>query len=138
MSPALREIAHRNGVTDAITEAVGLSDAHLQALYSCALATLFPSLEEGFGWPILESQACGCPVVIADRPPMNEVAGGAAILIDVAEPAGAAKKIAHALEDATQLRTEGLRNAASHTTEQMLDQCELLYHEVIRATEQAR
>jgi glycosyltransferase involved in cell wall biosynthesis len=136
ISPALREIAHRHGVTGAITEAVGLSDTHLQALYSCALATLFPSIEEGFGWPILESQACGCPVVIADRRPMNEVAGGAAILIDVAEPAGAARRIADALENAAQLRTEGLRNAASHTTEQMLDQCELLYHEVIRATEQ--
>jgi glycosyltransferase involved in cell wall biosynthesis len=82
MTASLREIAEKHQVAKAVVEAVGLSNECLQALYSCALATLFPSVEEGFGWPILEAQACGCPVVIADRPPMNEVAGGAAILID--------------------------------------------------------
>jgi glycosyltransferase involved in cell wall biosynthesis len=138
MTAALREIADKQGVNDHIIEAVGLSHQHLQALYSCALATIFPSIEEGFGWPILESQACGCPVVIADRPPMNEVAGGASILIDVANPACAAETIASALENTIQLRAEGLRNAASHTAERMLDECELVYREVIQATERAR
>jgi glycosyltransferase involved in cell wall biosynthesis len=39
---------------------------------------LFPSLAEGFGWPLIEAQACGCPVITTDEPPMNEVAGKAA------------------------------------------------------------
>ncbi len=47
----------------------------LQAAYSQARALLFPSLEEGFGWPLIEAAACGCPVLTTDRPPMNEVAG---------------------------------------------------------------
>jgi glycosyltransferase involved in cell wall biosynthesis len=47
----------------------------LQAAYSRARAFLFPSLAEGFGWPLIESQACGCPVITTDDPPMNEVAG---------------------------------------------------------------
>jgi glycosyltransferase involved in cell wall biosynthesis len=47
----------------------------LQALYSQARALLFPSLEEGFGWPLIEAAACGCPVLTTDRPPMNEIAG---------------------------------------------------------------
>jgi glycosyltransferase involved in cell wall biosynthesis len=49
----------------------------LQAAYSRADAFLFPSLAEGFGWPLIEAQACGCPVVTTSEPPMNEVAGDA-------------------------------------------------------------
>jgi glycosyltransferase involved in cell wall biosynthesis len=58
-----------------------LSNLHsrtLQALYSRAAVLLFPSLAEGFGWPLIEAQACGCPVITTDEPPMNEVAGKAA------------------------------------------------------------
>ena len=47
----------------------------LQALYSTALALLFPSLAEGFGWPIAEGLACGCPVVTTGEAPMIEVGG---------------------------------------------------------------
>jgi glycosyltransferase involved in cell wall biosynthesis len=55
-----------------------LDSAALQALYSLAKAFLFPSLAEGFGWPLIEAQACGCPVITTDEAPMNEVAGPAA------------------------------------------------------------
>jgi glycosyltransferase involved in cell wall biosynthesis len=50
----------------------------LQAAYSMADAFLFPSLAEGFGWPLIEALACGCPVVTTDEAPMNEVGGDAA------------------------------------------------------------
>jgi glycosyltransferase involved in cell wall biosynthesis len=131
--PELRGMAQRHRLGDVLVEAVGLSNKQLEALYSRALATLFPSLEEGFGWPVLEAQACGCPVVTTDRPPMNEVAGGAAILIDPAKPEIAACTIAGALEDTTHMRADGLRNAASYTAERMLEQCEALYREVVNA-----
>ena len=52
-----------------------VDDRTLQAIYSLARALLFPSLEEGFGWPLIEAQACGCPVITTDAEPMNEVAG---------------------------------------------------------------
>jgi glycosyltransferase involved in cell wall biosynthesis len=130
MEPALRTIAQKHQLDGVLLEAVGLSNDHLQALHSCALALLFPSLEEGFGWPILESQACGCPVVTTDRPPMNNVAGGAAILIDPAKPGESARTIADALQDTTRLRSYGLRNAASYTADRMLERCEVLYREV--------
>jgi glycosyltransferase involved in cell wall biosynthesis len=130
MKPALRTIAQKHQLDGVLLEAVGLSNDHLQALHSCALALLFPSLEEGFGWPILESQACGCPVVTTDRPPMNNVAGGAAILIDPAKTGESARTIADALQDTTRLRSDGLRNAASYTADRMLEQCEALYREV--------
>ncbi len=57
------------------------SDLLVLALYSSAEALLFPSHAEGFGWPILEAMACGCPVVTTDRPPMAEVGGDAVTFI---------------------------------------------------------
>ena len=53
----------------------------LQAAYSYARAFLFPSLAEGFGWPLVEAAACGCPVITTNEPPMNEVAGDAALYL---------------------------------------------------------
>jgi glycosyltransferase involved in cell wall biosynthesis len=57
-------------------------DADLPALYSAARATAFPSLYEGFGLPILESQACGTPVVTAAVSSLLEVAGDSTLLVD--------------------------------------------------------
>jgi glycosyltransferase involved in cell wall biosynthesis len=56
----------------------GLDAQVLQACYSLARALLFPSLAEGFGWPLIEAQACGCPVITTDEAPMTEAAGPAA------------------------------------------------------------
>jgi glycosyltransferase involved in cell wall biosynthesis len=61
----------------------GVNNETLQAAYSVAKAFLFPSLAEGFGWPIIEAQACGCPVVTTDDAPMNEIGGPDAIYLPV-------------------------------------------------------
>lgn len=53
----------------------GLENEVVEALYSLAKVFVFPSLAEGFGWPIIEAQACGCPVITTAEPPMNEVGG---------------------------------------------------------------
>jgi glycosyltransferase involved in cell wall biosynthesis len=58
----------------------------LQAAYSFARAFVFPSLAEGFGWPIIEAQACGCPVLTSDAPPMNEIGGDACSYIPLLKP----------------------------------------------------
>lgn len=133
MTAELEATAQQHGVRDAILGIPGPTNPQLQALYSGALAMLFPSREEGFGWPIVEAQACGCPVAIADRRPMNEVDGGAAILIDPAEPRSAGQTIAAALQDAGRLRADGQQNAARYTADRMLDQCETLYREIAGA-----
>ncbi|MEX6689948.1 glycosyltransferase family 1 protein [Danxiaibacter flavus] len=56
----------------------GISDQLLAKIYGGASMLLFPSLEEGFGWPIAEAMACGCPVITTNKSPMNEVGGDAA------------------------------------------------------------
>lgn len=53
----------------------------LQAAYSLSRVLLFPSHEEGFGWPIIEAQACGCLVITTNAAPMNEIAGPVARII---------------------------------------------------------
>ena len=59
-----------------------VDDKDLLALYSGAIALTFPSLFEGFGLPILEAQACSCPVITSNISSMPEVAGKGAILVD--------------------------------------------------------
>jgi len=60
-----------------------VSDDQLAALYGAATVFLFPSIAEGFGWPIVEAMASGCPVITTGEAPMTEVAGSAAVLIPV-------------------------------------------------------
>lgn len=87
-----------------------VSDASINALYSGATALLFPSLAEGFGWPIAEAMAAGTPVITTDDAPMNEVGGDAAgyiaksIIMDPLSPAfeDAAASILQKVADLTQ------------------------------------
>ena len=70
------------GIEDRVKFLGFVPDEDLPALYSGAKAFLFPSLFEGFGLPILEAQACGCPVITSNVSSMKEIAGDGAILID--------------------------------------------------------
>lgn len=58
-----------------------IDDDTLTLAYSASRALLFPSLAEGFGWPIAEAMACGCPVITTAEAPMTEVGGAAAFFI---------------------------------------------------------
>lgn len=106
----LRDLIREERLEDRVREAGSVTNEELRGLYGNAVALLFPSLEEGFGWPILEAQACGCPVIATGRPPMTEIAGGAAIFIDPADPPAAAAAIAEGLRRREQLRAAGFRN----------------------------
>jgi glycosyltransferase involved in cell wall biosynthesis len=85
------------------------------ALLSGALAFLFPSLYEGFGLPVLEAQACGCPVITSTTSSLPEVAGDGAWLVDPEDTAAIADAMQQ-IDDVPQLRDQltqrGLVNAA--------------------------
>ena len=74
-----------------------VSDRDLPALYTGARASAYASIYEGFGMPPLESMACQTPVVTGDRSTMPEVAGGAAILVDVTDTADLARGLEQVL-----------------------------------------
>lgn len=112
----LRGLASALGIAQDVVfvGAVPLEDT--VQFYRAADAFVYPSFNETFGLPILESMASGCPVVTSDLSSMPEVAGDAAILVDPHEPASIASGILAACNHAGgQLRDRGLRRAAQFT-----------------------
>jgi glycosyltransferase involved in cell wall biosynthesis len=103
----------------------GVDPETLRALYSAAELLLFPSWDEGFGWPIIEGQACGCRVVTTNREPMTEVGGDAAFYIDPHDPEGAAAKIVELLDQTPDQRAlavqKGLANLARFSETRMIE-----------------
>ncbi len=80
-SPALTELCKQSDFRDDIHFITGLSDAEIRVAYTAATVFIFPSLAEGFGWPIAEAMASGIPVITTGDAPMTEVAGDAAFLL---------------------------------------------------------
>jgi glycosyltransferase involved in cell wall biosynthesis len=89
----------RSGVKDRV-RILGVDDADLAALYSGAVALIFPSLYEGFGLPCLEAMACGAPVIASHAGALQEVVGDAGIVVDPADSAAIAAAIERLLDDA--------------------------------------
>jgi glycosyltransferase involved in cell wall biosynthesis len=86
----------------------------LCALYSLADAFVFPSLSEGFGWPLIEAQACGLPVIASDIEPLPEVTGCAALHVNPRDAGAFAAALKQLNDPATResLVEAGLKNAA--------------------------
>jgi glycosyltransferase involved in cell wall biosynthesis len=118
-------------LADRVIAVIGISNEELQALYSHALVLIFPSLEEGFGWPIVEAQACGCPVATTGRAPMTEVAGEAAIFFNPEDAAGAANAIRDGLVHREALRAAGLHNVERFAEGKIVEQYRDFYASVL-------
>lgn len=106
------------------------TDAELAALLRGARCLVYPSLYEGFGLPVLEAMACGTPVVTSLGGATEEVAGGAAVLVDPYDPASVAAGIDEADRRREELRVAGLVRAQSFTWRRSADLVEALWRDV--------
>lgn len=78
----LRELAVACRVSDAVEFAGYVPDAELVGLYNRCMVFAMPSLEEGFGLPLVEAMACGCACVVASGHALEEVGGDAVVLVE--------------------------------------------------------
>jgi glycosyltransferase involved in cell wall biosynthesis len=111
----LRRAAEESGIAHRIVWLQGIGDEELASLMQTAAVLLQPSLYEGFGLPVVEAMACGCPVVASDIPALREVTGGAALLAapgDAAAFADAIRRLGQSRAARQDLAARGLARAA--------------------------
>jgi glycosyltransferase involved in cell wall biosynthesis len=111
-----------------------IDDARLAALYARASIFAFPSLDEGFGMPILEAMAAGVPVLASNRSAIPEICGGAALLadpFDIDALAGALQWLITDQELARGLSEAGIRRADCFSWENAVSQTWETYAELV-------
>lgn len=125
--------AEREGVGRRVFAVTAPGNAELEAIYSLADALVFPSRCEGFGWPVIEAQACGCPVVCSDRTSLPEVGGAAALVHSLEDEAGMAESVRRLMqpEFRAAVVARGLANLGRFKIERMVDEYIALYDEVL-------
>jgi len=106
------------------------TDEELAALMRGARCLVYPSLYEGFGLPVLEAMACGTPVVTSRGGATEEVAGGAAVLVEPRKPDSIAAGIDEAQRRHDDLRELGLLRAAMFSWRRSADVVEDLWREL--------
>lgn len=97
------------GLQTRVTLTGFVSDEHLVHLYQAAHMLVLPSLDEGFGLPVVEAMACGLPVAVSARGPLPALAGNAGLTFDPDDPASIAQTIAILLDDPDSKRSYGER-----------------------------
>lgn len=97
MNADLADRARRLGLVDDIVVLKHVAGSDMSALYSMADVLVFPSLYEGFGYPVLEAQMCGTPVVASHAGSLAEVAGSSVSKVEPRDARGIADAIAAVL-----------------------------------------
>jgi len=122
----------------------GKGDSFIIEAYRGASILLFPSIAEGFGWPIAEAMASGCPVITTNEAPMTEVGSNAAFYIPVKPSSGdnsswtikAAEVVMNALnlsiDERNNVIEKGLSNIKRFNSENSLKQIEAIYKDVVK------
>jgi glycosyltransferase involved in cell wall biosynthesis len=136
LSPGLNNLARQLGVSDKVIVVAKPTNEVLEALYNSAFVFFFPSRFEGFGWPLAEAQACGCPVVCSRCPPFGEIVADSAFTRDVDDEEGFADAIvglARNAQEREKLRLSGLDNARRFRPDKMITSYISLYQDLVRS-----
>lgn len=113
-SPKLTDILAKNNASDRVRFLGKVTNKELASLYKGATCLLFPSLYEGFGLPVIESMACGTPVITSNTTSLPEVSEDAALLVnpnDLNEITGAIEKIVNNADIRDSMVVKGYKQA---------------------------
>jgi glycosyltransferase involved in cell wall biosynthesis len=116
-------------------------ESDLPLFYTHALAFVYPSLYEGFGFPVVEAMGCGAPVLTSRSSSLTEIAEGAAVLVDPLDEGALARALDSLASDAglrAELRAKGLARAAEFTWERTARETVEAYREVYEELRRAR
>ena len=134
----LVQLAERLGIGSRLRFLPTVSGSQLTTLLQAARALIQPSIVEGFGIPVLEAMACGCPVVASNTPALVEVLGGAGLHAPVGDASAFAAALSRLREPglSAQLRDRGLLRAQAFSWDRTAKETLAIYREA--AAEQAR
>lgn len=129
LTEELASLAKGLGIFERVVQIENADNETLEALYNCALALLYPSRFEGFGWPIIEAHACGCPVLCSRAEPLPEVAGEAGLYRELEDEAGFAADLVRLIDPSERAKwsEKSLHNATRFSTDRMIRQYIDLY-----------
>jgi glycosyltransferase involved in cell wall biosynthesis len=115
--------AHSLGVAGRIISVVNPDHDMLVALYSGCYAFIWPSFSEGFGWPLIEAQACGAPVISSNFDPMPEVSNNSALHADPTDPKEFAEAFLKLSDEnfRAEIIRKGLENSNSFKPDKMIN-----------------
>jgi len=132
LSPEERALARSLGLEMRVREIPRPDNETLHALYAAAHALIFMSRFEGFGWPILEAQMSGCPVICSNRTSVPEVAGDGALIHEPDDYAAIAADIQRLQEPwfRDSLVAAGFKNAQKYSNERMMGAYEDIYRQI--------
>lgn len=129
LNDELKSLINEYGLNERVVCIIKPTHELIEALYNRSEAFVFPSFSEGFGWPLIEAQACGVPVITSSLEPMIEVCGGGAIHADP----GSIKEFSDAVtslkntETRTALIRKGLKNIERFNTNYIMSKYLTLY-----------
>ena len=125
-------LARSLGLEDRVCGISRPDNETLLALYSAAHCLLFMSHSEGFGWPVLEAQASGCPVICSNRTSLPEVAGEGSLIHEPDDYGEIARDIQRLQEPAFRgpLIALGFQNARNYSSERMMGAYEEIYRRI--------
>lgn len=132
----LEPLAAKLGVGELVRFLEDVNDIQLRDLYASSVALVFPSLQEGFGLPILEAMACKTPVITSSLSSMPEVAGSAALYVDPKDHLSIAEAMSTVLlnpKTRARLIRAGVERVANFSWDKTAEQMISVYRDVARS-----